>query len=196
MALVLFGLICVLVNFGFEFYSTNLGANVMIDILPDFVGYLILYFALEKQESNGRWFRESLSVGVGMLVVSVLVFLSQIQFLFSWTNTLDSKVFALFVSLITAGVNHIGSIIYALTMVFAALFSLAMMSEADKIRHKGWSVTYTVFFMLYVALAAAYVVLQFIQLPFSSNLIALPVNIAFILVFYFSTKTLDVFEGR
>ena len=194
MALVLLGLICVLVNFGFDFYSANMGANVMIDILPDFVGYLILYFALEKHESGGRWLRESLSVSVGMLIVSALVFLSQIQFLFSWTNSLDSKFFALFVSLISAGVSHLGSIIYALTMVFAALFSLAMMSEADKIGHRGWSVTYTVFFLLYVVLAAAYVVLQFIQLPFSSYLIALPVNIAFILVFYFSTRTLDVFN--
>lgn len=196
MALVLLGLICVLVNFGFEFYSVNLGANVMIDILPDFVGYLILYFALEKRSVNSRWFRESLSVSVGLLVISVLVFLSQIQFLFSWTDSLDSKFFSLFVSLITAGVTHLGSIIYALTMVFAALFSLAMMSEADKIRHRGWSVTYTVFFMLYAALTAAYVVLQFIQLPFNSNLIALPVNIAFILVFYFSTRTLNVFDER
>lgn len=196
MALVLLGLICILFNFGFEFYSSNLGANVMLDVLPDFVGYLILCFSLEKKDVLSRWFRESISISSGMLIVSILVFLSQIQFLFSWTGTIDSKVFSLFVSLITMGIAYVDCIVYAVTMVFAAFFSLSMMSEADKIGHKGWSVTYTVFFVLYVVLAVAFAILQFISLPFSAFLIAVPVNVAFILVFYFSTKTLDVFDAR
>ena len=174
MALVLLGLICILFNFGFEFYSTNVGSNVMLDLLPDFAGYLILCFSLEKREALSRWFKESLSLSTGMLVVSALVFLSQIQFLFSsWTGSIDSKVFTLFVSLITLGISYLDCIVYAVTMVFAAVFSLAMMSEADKIAHRRWSVTFTVLFVLYVVLAIAYVILQFISLPFNPYFISI-----------------------
>jgi len=189
--LVFLGLVCVLIN-----YNMNIGSSVVVDVLPDFVGYLLLCLSLEKVESSNRWFREARVFSTGMLVISVLAFIAQIRFFFSsWTGSIDSEVFAVFVKLLESGLSHIDCIIYAVTMLFAAFFSLAMMSEADSISRRGWSVTYTVFFLLYVVLAGAFVVLQFIQLPFSPYLIALPVNIVFVLVFYYSTKTLNVFEN-
>ena len=185
------GLVFVLSN-----YNMNIGSSVVVDVLPDFVGYLLLCLSLEKVESSNRWFREARVFSTGMLVISVLTFIAQIRFFFSlWTGSIDSEVFAVFVKLLESGLGHVDCIIYAVTMLFAAFFSLAMMSEADSISRKGWSVSYTVFFLLYVVLAGAFVVLQFIQIPFSPYLIALPVNIIFVLVFYYSTRTLDVFDN-
>lgn len=191
MGLVFLGLIFVLFN-----YNMNIGSSVVVDILPDFIGYLLLCLSLDKVESSNRWFREVKVFSTGMLVITVLTFISQIRFFFSsWTGSIDSEVFAVFVKLLESSISHIDSIIYAITMICTAFFSLAMMAEADSISHRGWSVTYTVFFMLYIALAVAFVIFQFVQLPFSSYLIALPVNIAFVLIFYYSTKKLDVFES-
>ena len=197
MALVFLGLICILFNFGFSYYSSAEGAMITLDLLPDFAGYLILCLAYEKIDKKSRWMRESQSIAVGMLVVSVLTFISQIRIVFdAFVDGIDSKVFALFAGLLTLGLNYVDLLIYAVTMVFMAFFSLAMMSEADKIRHRGWSVTYTVFFVLYLIFAAAFVVFQFVQLPFSAYFIAIPLNVAFAFVFYVSTKKLDVFDGR
>ena len=191
MGIVFVGLVFVLFN-----YEMNIGSSVVVDILPDFIGYLMLCLSLEKVETSNRWFREARVFSTGMLVVSVLTFIFQIRFFFSsWTGSIDSEVFAVFIKLLEGGIVYVDSIVYAITMIFAAFFSLAMMSEADSISHKGWSVTYTVFFLLYVLLAVAFVVFQFVQLPFSSYLIALPVNIVFALVFYCSTRTLDVFDN-
>lgn len=195
MTFVLVGLVFALINLDFGFNSANVGSTVMIDMFPDLVGYLFLCFALDKKEANGRWFRESLSVASGLAVVSVVVLLSQIHFLFGSTvSNIDARVFSVFLSLATAAVGAVEYIIYGITMVFAALFSLAMMSEADKICHRPWSVTYTVFFVIYVILAVVYAVLNFIPLPFNIYLIALPVNLVFIAVFYISSNKLRVWE--
>lgn len=196
MVVVCLALICVLFNFGFDFYSVNIGTNVVVDLLPDFVGYLILCFTLEKKGSSNRWFREAHSISVGMLIISFLVFLSQIRFLFaSLGGSIDSEVFSLFISLITTGAGRIECLIYAFTMGFAAFFSLSMMSEADKISNKVWSVVYIVLFILYIIMAVIYIVLQFVAVPFSPYIIALPVNFIFLMSFYLSTKSIDVFNS-
>lgn len=193
MTAILVGLFFILFSYNVEFMSQNLGSMVTVDIIPDFVGFLILWFALEKKESVNRWFKESLTLTTGLLVISFLVFASQLQFLFSsWLQDIDSKAIALIITVATLAFQYGECIIYALTMIFMVFLSRAFMYEADRNRLRGYSVAFTVFFFVYLLLTAAFVVLQFIKLPFSFYLIALPVNIAFMALLLLSSRKIDI----
>lgn len=74
MNLLLFGLVLIL----FHLSAPSEDPSFFSDILPDFAGYLILWFALEKRRINARMSGVYTAVSV-MIPISFLVFLSQIQ---------------------------------------------------------------------------------------------------------------------
>ena len=76
------GLFLILFSYDMSFYSETLSGTVTMDILPDFIGYLLIWFAMEKPSIENKWLRMASSVGTGMLVVSFLTFLSEVRFLY------------------------------------------------------------------------------------------------------------------
>ena len=48
MNLILVGLLFALFRFDYAFFSQNVDTTIVIDVLPDFLGYLLIWFGLEK----------------------------------------------------------------------------------------------------------------------------------------------------
>ncbi len=84
MNLILFSLVFILFTFHFPYVFGQ--TTQVIDILPDFIGYLIFWIMLEKRRINRRM-NGLYSVVSGMTFLSFLFFLGQIRFLF--TDFLD-----------------------------------------------------------------------------------------------------------
>ena len=70
MGLVIVGLLFVLFRFDYTFVSANINAEVTLDVLPDFVGYLLIWFGLEKAVDVNRWFKEAHSAATGLMVIT------------------------------------------------------------------------------------------------------------------------------
>lgn len=78
MNLFLFSFVFILFTLEFPY---EMGENTyFFDVLPDFVGYLLLWFTLEKRRINKRMNLAYTAVSV-MTVLSFLAFLAQIRFL-------------------------------------------------------------------------------------------------------------------
>ena len=83
MSIVIVGLFFALFRFDYAFFSQNIDTTVVIDVLPDFLGYLLIWFGLEKTVNINRWFKESHLVATGMLIITFLSLLSSLSFFFS-----------------------------------------------------------------------------------------------------------------
>ena len=80
MTLILFSLLFILITANVPFQEET--AIHIVDVLPAFVGYMILWYALDKRKVN-RKMRFVSGVVTGMTVLTFLGFLSQIRYLFS-----------------------------------------------------------------------------------------------------------------
>ena len=74
MNFILFAFVLIL----FDLSAPGAAEEQSVDILPDFIGYLMLWFALEKRKINGR-VQGVYTAAAIMIPLSFLLFLSQIQ---------------------------------------------------------------------------------------------------------------------
>jgi hypothetical protein len=64
----------------FVFLDVNIGSqNHILDVLPDFVGYLLMQRGLGKLSEEGRYFEKALPVVMGMTVYSVVLYVMDIM---------------------------------------------------------------------------------------------------------------------
>lgn len=113
MNLILFGLVLIL----FHLSAPSEDPTFFSDILPDFAGYLLLWFALEKRRINARMRGVYTAVSV-MIPISFLVFLSQIQANFNLFETDDFR------ETFTVILSSLLTWIYALSARWSGILSL------------------------------------------------------------------------
>ncbi len=192
MNLIIVGLIFILFRYDYAFFSQNVDATIVIDVLPDFAGYMLIWFGLEKTQDVNRWFKESHTTATGMMVVSFISLVSSLSFLLEpLLNSPDGQIFSMFFSLVNLIVSKAGSLIFALTMVFMFIFSSAL-GYSMQSQDRGFLCAVMYFFSIaYTVLAIAYAVNQFINLPFSLDWISVPVGIVFIISSYFIMEKID-----
>ena len=165
MSLVIVGLFFALFRFDYAFFSQNIDTTVVIDVLPDFLGYLLIWFGLEKTVNINRWFKESHLVATGMLIITFLSLLSSLSFFFSpMIDHPDVKIFLSFFTIVNMIVSRAGSLIFAVTMVF--MFTLcSAIGYLMQQKEKNFSCVLMYFFSVaYTVLAVAYGINQFINL--------------------------------
>ena len=127
MMLVIVGLIFILFRFDYSFFSYNVEASVAIDVLPDFVGYLLIWFGLEKSVDVNRWFKEAHSAATGMMLITFITLVSSLSFLLEpLLESPDGQIFAILFYIINYLVRIGGSILTALTMVFMFMLASAI----------------------------------------------------------------------
>ena len=187
MMLVIVGLIFILFRFDYSFFSYNVEASVAIDVLPDFVGYLLIWFGLEKSVDVNRWFKEAHSAATGMMLITFITLVSSLSFLLEpLLESPDGQVFAILFYIINYLVRIGGSILTALTMVFMFMLASAIgYSMQSQERMLLCRVMY-VFSIAYSVLAVVYIVNQFINLPLPLDWITAGINVIFILFSYIS----------
>ena len=186
MNLILVGLLCILFRYDYSFFSENIGAIVTIDVFPDFVGYMLIWFGLEKASGVNRWFKECHTISTAMLVVTFLSFLSSVSFLLGpLLQTPDGKIYGVAFSLITLAVSSADKIIYAVTMIFAFMLASALGYSMQTQEKNFPCVLMYIFSIAYTVFAIAYAVTQFISIPIELWWFAYPVNALFMLSAYF-----------
>ncbi len=187
MMLVIVGLIFILFRFDYSFFSYNVEASVAIDVLPDFVGYLLIWFGLEKSADVNRWFKEAHSAATGMMLITFITLVSSLSFLLEpLLESPDGQIFAILFYIINYLVRIGCSILTALTMVFMFMLASAIgYSMQSQERMLLCRVMY-VFSIAYSVLAVVYIVNQFINLPLPLDWITAGINVIFILFSYIS----------
>lgn len=150
-------------------------AQYSINILPTFIGYLILWFQLEKRQINRRM-RATHSVATGLLVLFFLEALAEIRFFFEEWLRQDG--------LIVGVVLNILALIFAqvtrITDAIGPLFTLLFLWALDQgLQERGKSVLFSRAGMILCgALAVFDVADQFLVLPFSSWTVTVPLGAA------------------
>ncbi|MBQ6171249.1 MAG: hypothetical protein IJK34_01295 [Clostridia bacterium] len=187
MMLVIVGLIFILFRFDYSFFSYNVEASVAIDVLPDFVGYLLIWFGLEKSVDVNRWFKEAHSAATGMMLITFITLVSSLSFLLEpLLESPDGQIFAILFYIINYLVRIGGSILTALTMVFMFMLASAI---GYSMQSQEWMLlcrVMYVFSIAYSVLAVVYIVNQFINLPLPLDWITAGINVIFILFSYIS----------
>lgn len=185
--LVIVGLIFILFRFDYSFFSYNVEASVAIDVLPDFVGYLLIWFGLEKSVDVNRWFKEAHSAATGMMLITFITLVSSLSFLLEpLLESPDGQIFAILFYIINYLVRIGGSILTALTMVFMFMLASAI---GYSMQSQEWMLlcrVMYVFSIAYSVLAVVYIVNQFINLPLPLDWITAGINVIFILFSYIS----------
>lgn len=194
MSNMIIGLIFILFSFKFPFYSETLKEIVNIDVLPDFIGYLFIWFGLEKAIEENRWFKEASSIGVGLMVLTFLTFLSQIRFLFTFFFEGDGQVYAVILAIFSLLIEKGESIIQAICMLFLGMYSTGIGNEMVILKENFLSSVSYGFSVIYAIMIVVYMVNQFIVFPFEMWIIMTPINIAFIIYNAITLKKIKAFN--
>lgn len=161
-------------------YRYQFTQSVSADILPAFIGLLILWYVGSKLEKNGGWFKEA------SVSASVLAFLNFIGYASEFKDLLpkattfaDSDIFRF----ILTGVNYVyenGALVFSgLTFVVLQFFCRALGSVAEENKKHTVAVIFYVFTWVFLALAVFYTVAAFISLPFGAWIIGYPITAVF-----------------
>ena len=165
---------------------------VSVNVIPDVVGYFLLWFGLEKLATVNRWFRETHTIATGMLVVTFISFLSQISFLFEdYLGSGDLKALGIVFSLLNYAVSSGESILVALNMVFMIFLCYGLGYDLQEKNKDVLCRIMYLFSIVYIALAVVYAVNQFINLPFALWYISGPVNVIFMPFAYYITQKIE-----
>jgi len=178
MLLAILGIAFLFLSFQFPISSTAT-ATYYVDVFPDFAGYLILWFALEKMTPVNRWFKDASHVAAGMTAITFIQFLGGLSFLLP-RGTMDFGVYETIFDVVNFIFSHIGPVITALGMIFLSLLSRGLGLSCEERKKDFLSTAFFVFTIIFFALAAFAVVTLFIQgLPIKVWHISLPVAIVF-----------------
>ncbi len=186
MNLILFGL--GLIVFCFQAQYTVEKSTVVIDILPDFIGYLILWFTLEKRRINGRM--RGLYVAVsGMTLVSFLFFLGQIKILLKDLFTVDLK----WLDWILNGLNYVsaqfGDLILLVAVLLLGWLLFALLGYWEQTDKHKLQCTVCIAGMIACGLAGlCHVGASIVILPFSWHWISYPLSLLAIIAAWFGMK--------
>jgi len=195
---ILFGLALIL----FNFIASAGGENpLVLDLLPDFAGYLIVWLMLEKRRFNPL--AGGLYVGISFMVpISFLFFLAQIQNLFIGNLASDPRNTGWKVlNVILSGVSYVYTEYYGALMLVAALMTgwlaMALLEYWTRTnRHKLQCTVCRVGMVLSVLVALCHLGSTFIILPFSWNLIAYPLSLLLLACVWFAMRDAEVIEKK
>ncbi len=186
MNLMLFGLALIVLCFNVS-YSVDKTVQV-IDVLPDFIGYLILWFALEKRRVNKRM-SSLYTVVSGMTLISFLFFLGQIKVFFANTLTGNLTWIGWLLDGLTYVMTNFGSLVLLVGVLILAWIHFGLLEYWEQTNQHKLQCTVCKLGMGLCGLAGlCHVGATFIILPFSWNWIAYPISLLAIVTAWFVMK--------
>ncbi len=196
MQYIVVGFLFILAKLMWPVESTESGLTYMIDIVPDFIGFVMIWLSLEKRAGLNKLFKHSLSFSAVMSVVSFMMFLCQIRFVI---NPLFEKIHEMYflsgiISTLAGIFTTYGGIIDALVALFAALFATAMLTELNKGGHRVFAVMLRILSIVYVVIAVADVVSVWVKIPIVMASVTIPAGIAMLALCYFGLKNIKEFK--
>lgn len=176
-------------------YSMPLESGQAFEVIPDFVGYLLLWFGMEKAKPVGGRMKWCSYLAGGLLAVHFLLFLGQINFLLpnmSLDDILIFNVFFSFVEKIYAG----GAAFFTMAnCLFCVFLAFVLKEESD---YDGKVLESVVFFISALLLFAGSVFCAihfFAKLSFSLSYVTIPLLCLFALAVLLLGDRLTAFSG-
>lgn len=161
---------------------------VQVDALPDFIGYLILFFSMEKSTKLNGWFKNASGFCTVMLGVTFLNFISGWGKALLPTNIIEARVLSVMLNIVYTLFGFIGPFIIAASMIYLSFLSRGFGLELENRGNKTYPVIFFIITILFYIVAAVCVLLQFFkQLPLQTWYFTVPVSILFC-VFAFITS--------
>lgn len=176
--LVLLGLIFITFSYIYPFTP-----SVSADILPAFVGFLLLWYAGEKLSGKTKWFKEvSVSAAV-MAAIHFIGFASCFRGLLPQNTTFaDSDIFRFMFT----GIGYVyenGALIFtALGFISVQFLCRAFGNIAEEAENRPMTVIFYIFSLIFIVLTPVYIVFTFITLPFNIAYIGNAVTVVFMLI--------------
>ncbi len=186
MNLMIFGLVLIVLCFNASYRVDN--TPQVIDLLPDFIGYLILWVGLEKRRVNKRIGSLYTAVSV-MTLISFLFFLGQIKIFFA--NALTGNL--TWIGWLLDGVTYVtinfsGLVLLVGVLILAwLLFGLLEYWEQNE-QHKLQRTVCKIGMGLCGIAGLCHLGSVFVILPFSWNWIAYPASLLAIAAAWFVMK--------
>lgn len=186
MGLTLLGIIFIVVPFEITIESVN--GMVQVDALPDFIGYLILFFSLEKSTKLNGWFKNASGFCTVMLGITFLQFVSGWGKALLPTNIIEARVLGVMMNIIYTLFGFVGPFIIAASMIYLSFLSRGFGLEMEDREKRGLATVFFIITILFYVVAAICVLLQFFkQLPLQTWYFTVPVAVLFS-VFAFITS--------
>ena len=196
MNLILFAFVLILFNLS----APGSAEGSMVDALPDFIGYLILWFTLEKRKINGRM-RGVYSVTAVMIPLSFLLFLSQIQGMFLPSMIEDERntgwvLLHMVLSVFSFVDIKFNGLILLLGSLVAAGFFFAMLNHWEqKQEDRKQRLLCKSGIGLCLFICAVYLVTAFLpNLPLAPQWITYPLSAGAIVLIWYSMKDVSEME--
>ena len=186
MNLLLFGLLLTVLSFITPY---KVGDSMqIIDILPDFIGYLLVWFMLEKRRINKRMSGLYTATAV-MTVVSFLYFLGQIKVFFADTLVGNLKILGLLLDGVTYVTANYNDLILLVAVGLLAWLHFAMLEYWEKKEEHHLQRKVCVAGMVLCGIAAlGHLGATFILLPVSWHWICYPASVLAVAAAWFVMK--------
>lgn len=190
MALIFLGILFLTFSF-----SMPLDSGQAFEVIPDFVGFLLIWFGIEKAKPSGGRLKICSYFAGALLAVHFILFIGQINFLLpnmSLDDILIFKVFFRFIGDIYAGGE---ALFMAVNLLFCTFLAFALKEESD---YDGKVLESVVFFIFGILLAGGAVfctVHFFAKLTFAYTWCTIPLMGLFSLASLFFGEKLSAFGG-
>lgn len=176
--LTVIGLIFVMFSYQFPILE-----SVTTDILPAFVGFLLLWHVGNKLTEKTKWFKETSVWAAALAAVHFIGFASSFRTLLPQNTTFaDSDIFRF----IFMGVGYVyenGALIFtALGFICLQFLCRAFGNIAENNENQPMTIFYLIFSWIFIVLIPVYTVANFITFPFELWTIVYPIDIIFIVV--------------
>ncbi len=186
MNLMLFGLVLIVLCFNTTYKVDD--TMQFIDILPDFIGYLILWFTLEKRRINKRMKGLYTAVSV-MTLLSFLFFLGQIKVFFAEFFEGDLMIIGWLLDAFTYVMANFGNLVLLVAVLLLGWLLFAMLGYWEQTnQHKLHCTVCKVGLILCGIAGLCHIGATFVILPFSWYWISYPLSLLAVATAWFVMK--------
>lgn len=193
MNLILFSLFFILFTFNVPYQAGE--TTQIIDVLPDFIGYLILWLLLEKRRVNRRMNGVYTAVSV-MTLLSFLFFVGQLRYLFADFLNGDGRFLKwLFTGLEYVFNNYNDLILLAAVLILAWFFFALLGYWEKKEEYKGQRAVCKIAIIGCGLVGLLHIGASLIILPFSWHWLSYPLSLLLIVAAWYSMKDSSEMEA-
>lgn len=177
-------------------YSMPLESGQAFEIIPDFVGYLLLWFGMEKAKPAGGRMKLCSYLAGGLLAVHFLLFIGQIHFLLPNMSLDDILIFKVFFGFVEKVYSSGAAFFTMANCLFCVFLALVLKEESDYDGKVPESVVFFLSAILLFAGSVFCVVHFFAKLSFSLSYVTVPLLGLFSLAVLFFGDRLTAFGGK
>lgn len=176
--LLILGLIFTVFSYFFE-----IAPGIALDVLPDFVGFLLIWHVGNKLEEKTKWFKEASIFAAILAAIHFIGFASSLRGLLPQNTTFaDSDILRFILSGVGVVYENGYPIFYALGFVPLIFLCLAFRKIAKRDDNRPLSAVCLVFLWIFIILIPVYIAVEFTAFPIEGWWLTVPIVTVFAIV--------------